>query len=646
MKRDFTDDNFNQIKQYLDDADDENKVWDNVITFFVAGLIPSISSFFTKLISSIVSLFIRNDDEPSGEELKWYYNHVVEENESLRHCLKQVFDKANGADTQYAQRGEKLLSSGREILKELEYLIEIATPNGISNIAKSKVPNIIISSILDDTSAISDEELIAYCKGHVKVDYLSMLTEANQAILDIDGMDMFLVMLFNFKDISVDAIVEYLNGNGCGNTRKWITEQILNGGTEFSTVQEIADRVGCDIEDVTYYLETGRLRTQGLTKDADYNNTFENDVSIKNGIDRILAENIKKIFADDELLEQYCNDNNLSIEHVKAIRDDNYSGYEKNLYYKNVGSIIEKTCGSAEYKKNFDMQLSDTKKILGTIKDGNKIWGEYTEEGKILKKMWDNKILSEAEARKFLKSCCGYETVSDSDIKFLRGLTDNINHLGGATKIMGNTQKGLDAIAYWTTDFSQEIEMLDSLIENAPGDSSYAAALQELRTKYTNQFQTSLEDAVVSLEKKVISGGVEKVIDAIPVVKLVDTVVDVTGKVTGAGDYTGNIIDLMAYPEVSSQMLEAYNNSVANVASGDPEAVTDVRLSFTALKQTLSTYYDKNCTFYEQNGHGSTEDHKRLAYSGYMKDKIDNMELGKPFEFLSYNEYIEQNSIQ
>lgn len=651
MKRDFTSDNLGRINKYIDEITVEGGVWDGVVDFFI-GIVYEIAAFFNKLIASILSLFMEVE-EPSGDELKWYYQVVIDKNEELKYQIGYIFEKANKEDQKYAKRGELLLTSGRDILKELNYLIEIATPDGISNIAKSKAPNIIISSILDDASAISEADLIAFCNGNVNVaysSYLAAICDANNAVLDIDGMDMFLVILFNFKDVAVDTIVEYLN-TGSGDTKRWISKQILSGADGFMTVKEIADRVGCDVETVEWYLEHGTLTgrpgfgtlTPGGTNN--YTNNFNNEIALKNSLDQIIAEHVKIVYENDEVLAEYCKDNDLELEYIKAIRDDDYSGYEQKLYYENIGKILEKAGDSAEYKKNFDLHFSDAKKILGVIKDGNGIWEETTEEGKLLKKMWKNEILSDAEARKFLKTCCGYETVSADDIKLFRGVTDNINQLGGVTKVMGKSQQGLDAIAYWTADFTQEVDILDSVIESAEGNPSYTAALYNLRDKYTEKFQTTLEGAVVDLEKKMINKGVDAVLDTVPAVGIVETAIDIAGTVTGASGYTGAVMDLMTYPGMANQMLKAYNSSVEAVAAGDMGATENVRLNFTALKQTLSSYYDKSCDFYGGMISDAKADPQRLAYSRYMKDKVGEMELGKPFEYLSFDEYIDSYSI-
>lgn len=640
-KRDFTSANLDNINEYLS-AIPGDFIWDYVISFFSKGLIPTIKSFFKNLIASIVSLII-GYDEPSDLELIVYYRHVMEKNDELKYKLKYIFEKANNEDKIYANRAELLLKSGDDILKELNYLIGVASPDKIAGIVNTTAPEIVISSILGMESAISDEDLENFCKNGGS-NYINVVSDSNSALLEISGIDIFLVLLFKGKDIAIETIVAKLNASGGLYAKKWISQQILNGSEGFISVSEIAARVGCSEEVVRKYLESGTItdigNTDGLLsgKTGEYNNAFINDVNIKNGIDQILAEHVQMVYSDEALLQKYCNEAGIDLERYKAMKSDGYSVYEENLYYENIGKILESACGSAEYKKNFDLKLSKTKEILGIIKDGKGIWEETTEEGKLLKKMWENKILSDAEARKFLKNCCGYDSVSASDIELFRGLTENINSLGGVTKWMGKTQKALDAVAYLTADFSQEIEMLDSVIENASSNPSYEAALRHLRQKYTNTFQTAFEGAVVKLEENTIEKGVDAVLDTIPGIGLAKMAIEFAGEVTGADDYTDAVVNLMAYPEVTKNMLDAYNNSVIAVAEGRG-SVNNVRLNFTALKQALSDCFDKSADYY------SKKDPRRLAYAEYMKGKVDDMELGKAFEYLSFDEYIVKYSI-
>lgn len=647
MKRDFTSDNLSRIDQYIDEMNDEKSIWDNIIQFFVMGLIPTIVSFFENLFSSILSLLIRNDDDPSGEEVKWYYQYVINKNEELRYLIGWIFKIANEADVEYAARGERLLTSGNEILKELKYLIEVATPEGISNIANSKAPEIIISSILDDESAVSDEDLIAFCNGDVSVvysSYLKAICEANNAVLDIDGMDIFLVLLFKHSDIAVDTIIGYLNSSGGTNARKWITEQILNGSEGFATVQEIAERLGYDVETIERYLQYGTLTESvgygELTRN--YAHNFENEVALKNGIDSIIAEHVQMVFENDELLEKYCNDMGINIEYFNAIRSDSYNAYEKSLFYENLGDVFSEACSSAEYQKNFDMNLSDVTKMIGVITKGQGIWESTTDEGKL----WDEIVkkdgsIDEGKAAQFLLEYCGLEEVGSDELNLFGNLVENINGLGGASKIMSESQEWLNALAYWTTDYTQEVEMIDSLMQSAEGNSSYYAALYELRETYTNKCQATLEGAVVSIEEKLIKGALKKV----PGLEVVENVISLTGTLSGASGYTDAVMDLMTYPEMSNQMLAAYNDSVASVAAGDTTATESVRLNFIALKQTLSNYYDASCNYYEGMAGDAGADPQRLAYSRYMSDKVDDMEIGETFEFLSFEEFIDTYSI-
>lgn len=641
--RDFTGDNLTEIESYIEELNDSSGTWDNAIVFF-CNLVTCVNKFFFKLVQAIVSFFIETFALETGE-VELYYKWVLEKNEELKTSINDIFKAANSKDKQFAAQGGKLLSGGNEILKELNYLISIASPENISNIANSVAPNIIITYAAD-SSTMSDEELIEFCNSNVNVSnspYLEALCEANSSILDIDGMDLFLVMLFKGKDIGVQSIVDYLNGNGGTDARRWITEQILNGNDGFMTVSEITKRVGCDETMVLEYLKNGKF-SHNTDFSKDPNNAFLNEVNIKNGIDQIIAEHVQMVYSDDKLLEQYCLDNDLDADCIKVMKKEGYSKYEERLYYENLGKLFESAGDSAEYKKNFDLKLSDAKKFIGLTCDGKSIWDETTPAGKELARMWKNDIFTEAEARKFLKTYCGYDVVTEDDANLFRNLTENVNSLGNVKKMIGKSQQGLDALAYWTADYTKEIELLDSVMASVDKDSTYYVALNKLKGEYTEKFQTTLEKAVESWEKDMVNNGINAVFKAVPGIGIVETAIGIVGEISDASGYTGTVVDLMAYPEITDQMLSAYNNSVAEVATGNIDATDSVRMNFTMLKETLSSYYDKNCKFYEGMKDGYKKDPAMLAYSQYMKSKIDGMELGQSFEFQTYEEYISERN--
>ena len=546
-------------------------------------------------------------------------------------------------------------------MKEIEYLIEIATPNGISNIAQSKMPNIIISSILDDKSEISDKDLIAYCKGNVKVDFLQLLTEANQAIMDVDGMDMFLVILFNYKDIAVDAIVAELNKEGNAKIKSWISNNILNGSENFISVQEIAERVGCSPEIVRQYLLSGNITTHDIGngklevgkpnyKDG---NLIEIEADLKrisSEIDTILAQQLKNVTSDKKYLQDYCDEYNLDIKQVEAVLSGEFNAYEKELYMKNLAPIIEEVGGYVEHKENFDLHLSDAKNMIKSFNTNKKFLEKTSDVGKLWDEVYKDDKYNEAKIRELLKEYCGYDKVSKKDINTFKGLHSNIEGLGGVAKVFSRGQEISDALAYMTADFSQEISVVDKLIECADPEknSSYVAALYELKYEYSHQYREVLVDTQIeSLEKMLINEGIDAVLKKVSPIGVVETATKLVGEATGANDYTGTIVDLMAYPGMTSEILETYNASVAAVANGEDGATTDsVRVNFVTLKQTLSSYYDKCEAYYEgMKGNTNKADLQRSAYAKYMKDEIDGMELGQPFEVLSFNQFVEENSI-
>ena len=142
----------------------------------------------------------------------------------------------------------------------------------------------------------------------------------------------------------------------------------------------------------------------------------------------------------------------------------------------------------------------------------------------------------------------------------------------------------------------------------------------------------------------IAAGFALRYLKKVPAVGIVETALDLAGKATGADKYTDAILDLPAYQGVANEMLKAYNDSVAAVAEGKG-TLDNVRLNFTGLKQALTSYFEKNETYYKGMIDGAKSDAKRLAYSKYMLDRVKEMELGKSFEFLGFDEFINTYSI-
>lgn len=655
-KRDFTDENLSRIQKYLDEVTREEVVWDRVFSHF-DQTIQAAASVLRNLARAIVSIFIKFDGDISSREIESYYKTVLSKNKELRSCLKTIFDNANAEDVRYAAHANRLLDSGNEILTELNYLISVATVDGITGILNSTAPNIVLEYPEDLLNSISDEELIAFCKSNnvslVNSDYWDALVAANSAVTSVDGVDMFLVILFKGMDISVDVIADELSRGGGVNTKNWIIKQMLDGKEGFMSVGEIAEQLGYDKETIRTFLENGNMPLISGSSNADKFKQiapmsamdFAKQNELKAKIDQIIAQHMQRVYSEDALFEQYCADNGLDAEYIRSLRADGYNSYEKQLYYKNLGKVLEAAGGSDEYRKQFDFKLSSAKKMLGTIKKEKGVYESLFESGKEYKHMGENDILSDTEIRNFLKTYGGYDKVTKDDITLFRDVSDSVEGIGGASKIVGYSKNALDAIAYWSADFSRENEILDSLMASAKADNpSYYAALAELKTKYTDKFQTTLNETAVNLEKELITKGIEVVTNKVSAVAIAQEVIDVAGVVTGANGYTDAVMDLMTYPEMTSQMMEAYNNSVAEVAAGNEEAVVNLRLNFTALKETMTSYYDVSCKYYSGGIGGIGADYDHLNYSKYMAKEVGKLELGQTFEFMSYNEFIKYNS--
>lgn len=648
MKRNFSDETKNEILKCLNRLEDTNNTWYRLPKVVDSTLKYRFPVFYA-IASYIITFLIRRSDDPSDAMLKTYYTLILNQKKSSEIAIKNIFEMANRADQSYAAKAGNIIECGNKIIKEIGVLKEMATPQTITHALTYTMPD---GLYYQNDPELSDQELVDYINEipstRKSEDYwLELISDGNEAVAGIDAGVMAAVVAFQ----SIGTGCEILSQVEIDSYKAAMIEQmkqyILNGEEGYDTVREIAEKTGCSEEMVRKYLQEGMVRGGQLGEEMV---SFDEMIEIKRAaIDAIVMANVIKMLSNPDQFKKFCKDRGIKEDpdqlraYLNAQNDPDYSTYEKRLYQKTVAEAVERAC--KEEEPEYRTLLKDTKEILSAIKKGYSNFKDDTVLGDKLKQMWKNGILSDAEARAFLKNELGFAEATQSQISALRGITENLESLGSAMKILDYGGKAADAITYLFADYSKEREMI-ALMKKAelaahPDGSTYLNALIDLEAKYTD----STMGKIGQLGQAAAEYGIEKAIKSVPGLRVVETVVDTVGEITGGSDFSEAALGLLPYSQVCSSALETYEYYIDQVRTSDPanvsaEVLQGVRQSYAVLKNTLEDYYKTNITYYQGMKNGAYTDLDKAAYYTNQLDKIKKMKLGDTFDYVSYDQYI------
>lgn len=656
MIREFTDKKLEELIKYVDPRDELD--WLHQKLESIGDIPKGIALLYYKAVNTLTgNSYIENSKKRSER----YYSYLIDVKNYSVTQLKVMFDLANSKDGKVAKEFENLYVGGEKLLSELKELTSIATPEGIEMVITGT------SSIGDHcdsdgiiieakTPAISDEALIDYCKTESTYEYLQAVINVDDAICEMDFVTAVMISLFNHKDILIDNIMD---SPGAPDAKNYIYENILRGTDGYDSLDDIIRTLAAknlidpnNESDIKYVKRLLAARAKGesgtIGGQIEYGEKFEinngrDELTICSELDKILATNMQRMIENEELFIAYCEYLGRDPEVLRDIIHGNVSGYGVSLYKKAIADSLESICDM-----EYEVWPKEFKKILGELKNEETLRNKGTEAGKELEQMWGNGILSDKEAREFLKKYFKFEEVTKRDIEALRTITENRKFFKFLNKTVKNSEKAVDAIAYWLADYQGEIKMLDNMIVSAKscGDREYIVALEQLRDTYSDKFYGTLNGLVEECASK----GFDKVMSFAedqmfgePLVTLAETAISLAGSITGASSHYDAAQEIIAYSSICSECIRNYDTAVSLVNGGDVSytALLNVRTTFTIMKQTLSDYYSSQIS-YAKGTVFSKQDSRYQAYLEYEQAKIKDMTLGQPFDAISYKEFLEQ----
>lgn len=651
MRWDFTEATRLKMLESLEEIK-KNRVWAGIKTFLEETFL--FASALLNPIGRAIKIINRHNPLKALEKL---IETVIGTADTLAEGVNSMFKLANDTDEKYAGKAVNLESAGQDLLTFLKEFTEMAEKGDLSSAGSPEKLEKIIGlkhRIIFKRAMITDIDLIKFCEDEILPGYVyrKCVVMLNEALTKIGTGTAFLIALFNHDDILIGQILSTDYGQ---QVRGKVRDMMLEGEEGLTNPAEIAKALGIDEDAVLYYLKNGNVNGYYNNQFPDVREGFQpygTDINspmriaeLNTSIEKYIKENLDTALNNETLCMALCERLDLDKEIVEAIVNGEIDAYQMSLYKENIWKSVDDMC---KYMATED--LSEANKIFKGIKDfldmpndGYKIATLLSgEKGKEVGKMWKDNLLSDEEATKFLRDYCNIEDASPANIDRLRSITRLFNESKGISKALKYGSKASEALEFWLTDYGAELDMLDKLIE-ANDDPACVLAMKELKEEYTNKFATRLENAAEDLIKK----GVGEAKDAVtPLLTVAETAIDLGGKVTGAKDHTDAAEQILAYSSICPKSIDAYEKAVEAVKANpaDEKALTQVKTTFSMMKQSLEDYYDVQIDFYDGYAFGIGRDKSYQDYLNYHKTKLENLQLGDKFDPISYDKFMEDFS--
>ena len=616
MRRDFRPETKEKMLKYIEEMKDDT-LW-GAVKDFIGDLLLEIKHFFK------YTLFGSKPD--TEDELNKYHKEVVDKADALAEEVTSIFEMANEEDGNFAARAALLNQSGQELLSVLKQYTGMATPGGI--VAILSPPGVggvdgVDVAIVTQEPEISDVELAAFSQTASTYEFHRSIVNVQDAVIGMDVKTAFLIALFNHDDILIN---ELLNSDRGKEIRQAVAQMMLDEQNGLISIKEIAEATGLDESVVRDYLKNPNRFAIGIEGTAlSYVRTL---------IQGYVVQSAETILADEKLCEKLCLEMGINQETIDAVLNGNINEYSVKLYKESIIKSLQDVCGKMEIKL-----FPETKKILSGLNDSYKLM-TAGDQSKVLKDIWSDGDISPEEATEFLRKYCGIKNVNDSHIKALKNITDTMNTSKELSGYIKKGQQAIDMLDYWLSDYSGELDMLDRLMEANSDNPEYVLALTEIKEEYSHKFAGTLDKAIETIVEK----GVSEVKSGMPLLEVAETAINLGGQITGLKGHADAAEHIMAYASICPESVNAYDEALRalKTAPTDEKALTQVRSTFSMMKQTLTDYYDAQIEYADGYIFNIGRDESYQAYLSYQKNKIENLRLGDDFTAISYETFMEK----
>ena len=585
---------------------------------------------FGGIIGGLIYCFTALKDD-INDHLEFYKKKII-----------NTFEEAWEIDRRYSLKCEQLNAQGLELCDYLDMLTEIATPERLPEILTNDVflqtldngdvafgiPTVITSAIPE----ISDQELISRASSLSADEFRNSLNNSYDVIAEMGVGTMALIAIFNCKDIFKDELL----ARHAVTVEPYVSQAILNGSDGFDSVASIAAELGLPEEDVIYLIKNNKLPHNfgaDTVPSPNVSGNVADDARIIREYKAILQRNLEKAMQDEGMKLELLRLTGLSEDTLDAMRSGEFSSYTYSLYRTEIASSMKTICDQMSYK----VYPKEIKTVVGIVKDAYSL-DASGEKGKALKDLLkDDGLSDDKKVASYLKKYGGFSSVHARDIDSFRKSVSAMETLKKVDKNMGTAQKVADHLTTWLSDYEGQVEELNRLIEVGGGNPEYQQALIDLRDMYSNRAKVVLNDVMNTM----IDKGIDKAIDSLGPMKVIDTAVELVGKYSGASGYADAAQKAIALEGISRDAVGTYEKALAELKSGNTSdaALQNVRTSFAFAQQTIGDYYDAQVEYYKGFA-GTNQNLQMSAYMEHEANRIKNLKLGDSFEAMSYSDYV------
>lgn len=218
--------------------------------------------------------------------------------------------------------------------------------------------------------------------------------------------------------------------------------------------------------------------------------------------------------------------------------------YEKSVIKEELMSILDEMAESYVYEDSEEQEVvSKFKKYIDFVK-------KYGEE-------WYN-----------AKDEKGHKLNIDCRTKEGKAFKEFLDGLGGASEILKYGDDVIDVLAKYFTDYSKNLEILNSFLDNCSGNDNMSACAEEIKKLYKKQLDGILNEAYEKIRDVGIDAGLAYLGESLPPVKVVQTIgktIGTIGEVTGLGEKYQSMYNALIYQDMYYSSLNSYDKALKEV---------------------------------------------------------------------------------